>query len=206
MKPGRRLAFAVICLGLLFSYPGHAHAHLVSTGFGPFYDGMGHLALSPEYWIPALALALFAGLRGRAAARKVVLTQPAAWIAGGIGGMYFPAPSPFPLSACLLLMVGLLVASDIYVQPQRLGVISIILGFALGWMHGAAMQIGGGKWPALLGAAVPIFIAVVLVSAFVISLERAWMRIGVRTVGSWMAALGLLLIGWSLRPEKPFLH
>jgi len=34
-----------------------------STGMGPIYDGLLHFLMSPEDLIPALALALLAGLR-----------------------------------------------------------------------------------------------------------------------------------------------
>jgi len=33
----------------------------------------------------------------------------------------------------------------------------------------------------------------------VVSLRPAWSRIAVRVAGSWLAAIGLLMIGWSLR-------
>ena len=49
---------------LLFFMVTDARAHLVSTGMGPVYDGIGHLLLTPEDLIPTLALALYGGLRG----------------------------------------------------------------------------------------------------------------------------------------------
>ncbi len=45
-------------------WPWYAEAHLVTTGLGPVYDGVGHLMLTPEDLVPVIALALFAGLRG----------------------------------------------------------------------------------------------------------------------------------------------
>jgi len=39
-------------------------AHLNATGMGPFYDGVIHFLLGPEDFVPVLALALLAGLRG----------------------------------------------------------------------------------------------------------------------------------------------
>ena len=38
-----------------------------------------------------------------------------------------------------------------------------------------------------------------LVAAAVVALRFAWMRIAVRVAGSWVAAIGLLMLGWSLR-------
>jgi urease accessory protein len=33
-----------------------AHAHLMNTGFGPFYDGLTHLFVTPEDLPPVIAL------------------------------------------------------------------------------------------------------------------------------------------------------
>lgn len=35
--------------------------------------------------------------------------------------------------------------------------------------------------------------------ALVVSIKAFWARIAVRVMGSWIAATGLLMIGWSLR-------
>ena len=57
-----RRKFAVDCrgafvlAGLMSLWPQTAHAHLMNTGFGPFYDGVMHLALSPDdsqAWVPS---------------------------------------------------------------------------------------------------------------------------------------------------------
>jgi NADH:ubiquinone oxidoreductase subunit H len=44
-----------------------------------------------------------------------------------------------------------------------------------------------------------LFVLVTLASAFVVSLERPWARIAVRVAGSWVAASGLLQLGWAFR-------
>jgi hypothetical protein len=49
-----------------------AHAHVVTTGMGPVYDGIGHLLLTPEDLIPAMAVALYAGLRGKDPGRQTL--------------------------------------------------------------------------------------------------------------------------------------
>jgi len=44
-----------------------------------------------------------------------------------------------------------------------------------------------------------LFVLVALAAALVIALRPAWTRIAVRVTGSWIAAMGLLWLGWSLR-------
>jgi hypothetical protein len=42
------------------------------------------------------------------------------------------------------------------------------------------------------------FVLVALVSAFVVSVRAVWARLAMRVAGSWVAAIGLLMLGWSL--------
>ena len=47
---------AVALTTLMWPLP--AQAHLNSTGMGPIYDGFMHFVMSPEDFVPVLALAL----------------------------------------------------------------------------------------------------------------------------------------------------
>ncbi len=55
---------------------------------------------------------------------------------------------------------------------------------------------------ALAGIVTAVFIVCALGAGLVVSLHVAWTRIAVRVAGSWIAAIGLLLIGWSLRAGR----
>ena len=48
-------------------------AHLMTTGLGPFYDGLAHLFVTPEDLLPVLALSLAAGLRGALRVRPLAV-------------------------------------------------------------------------------------------------------------------------------------
>jgi urease accessory protein len=63
------------------------YGHLVNTGFGPFYDGLTHVFLTPEDLLPVIALALLAGLRGPRFRRIVLFVLPVAWLAGSTAGI-----------------------------------------------------------------------------------------------------------------------
>ena len=76
-----------LCVGMLLR-PSDAAAHLVTTGMGPVYDGIGHLLLTPEDLVPVLALALYAGLRGAADGRRTSLPAGQRWTR--------PIPMPMP--------------------------------------------------------------------------------------------------------------
>ena len=51
----------------------------------------------------------------------------------------------------------------------------------------------------LAGIVATLFVMVALAAALVVAIRAPGRRIAVRVAGSWIAAIGLLLLGWSLR-------
>lgn len=174
--------------------PGIAHAHLVNTGMGPVFDGIGHLVLTPEDWVPVVALALFAGLRGAEAGRAALFLLPVAWVAGALLGFSAHAVPVFPIPALLFLIFGVLVATDLQLPVKFVMGLAVGLGLVQGFLNGASLGV-----LELIGATATIFVLLALVAALVVSLDRSWTRIIVRVVGSWIAASGLFMFGWFVR-------
>jgi hydrogenase/urease accessory protein HupE len=204
--PGRHCIRVGLGLSIALLCTARAEAHLVSTGVGPFYDGIGHFLLSPEDLIPAVALALLAGMRGPAVGGWALWTLPTAWVAGGLAGLLGGAPlvSDQVSSALSFLILGALVASDLSLRTPVIAALALFLGGLHGFFNGLAMREAGTK-PALLqlaGIGLMLFLVVLHVSEFVQTLRRPWTRIVVRVLGSWIAASGLLLLGWSLRAHR----
>lgn len=181
---------AMVCL-----MPDIAAAHLVTTGMGPVYDGIGHLLLTPEDLVPAMAVALYAGLRGKAPGRRTLFFFPLAWLAGGFTGLMITGTPTFPLPVLSFLLLGGLVAADLSLPDNIVSILVIAVGITHGFYNGTAME-GGPGVSGLLGIAATLFILVAISSAFVVSLQAAWTRLAVRVAGSWIAAVGLLMIGW----------
>ena len=95
MKP-RTLAIA------LAAAPAVAHAHLTNTGFGPFYDGLTHLFVTPEDLLPVIALSLLAGLRGPRFGRAVLFALPVACLAGTLGGLVVHSRATVPAAMAVV--------------------------------------------------------------------------------------------------------
>jgi len=201
MKP-RLLRFPwtglVLFLGVA-GFASHAEAHLVTTGLGPLYDGMGHLLLSPEEWATVGALALLAGLSGAAAGRLVLFVLPLSWLVGGTIGFLIHAQPPVAIAAIVLMLTGGLIAADFRLIRPVVGSIGAAIGLFHGYLNGVALVPAGEAALPLLGAALVIFVLVALVAAVVASVKLTWQRIAVRVAGSWIAATGLLLVGWAMR-------
>ena len=118
----RRLRRALLAAAAAL-LPATAHAHLVNTGLGPFYDGVSHFALTPEDLVPALALALLAGQHGSRAGRLTLFALPAGWLLGGLAGLALPT-------------------------VESAGVVTTLTFLGLGGLVAAEARLGTGGWRA----------------------------------------------------------
>ena len=71
----------------LAASPNTAQAHLVTSGAGPFFDGVAHFFVSLDDLLVVVALSLLSGLLGKTAARGLVLVLPLAWFVGMVLGL-----------------------------------------------------------------------------------------------------------------------
>lgn len=185
---------------LVAATPATAHAHLTSTGLGPLYDGVAHLLLSFEDLLPVIALALVAGMSGPGAGRRVLFVLPMAWLAGGVGGFLgVGGMPPEGATAMSLLALGGLTAAGPRLSPNGATGLAAGLGLLHGGLNGAGVAAAGREASGLVGMAVTVFVVVALAAAVAVSLRAAWARVAVRVVGAWIAAIGLLTLGWALR-------
>jgi hydrogenase/urease accessory protein HupE len=194
-----RRALAVAGAALLL--PATSYAHLVNTGLGPLYDGVSHFALTPEDFLPALALALLAGQRGSRTGRLTLFALPGAWLVGGLAGLVYPTISvATALTTVSFLALGGLVAAEARLRPSWVGGLAVVVGVLHGYLNGASMSQAKLGALGLAGIVAALFVLVALAAAMVVAIRAPWGRIAVRVAGSWIVAIGLLLLGWSLRP------
>jgi hydrogenase/urease accessory protein HupE len=191
--------YAFIVLAF-FMYAARAEAHLNTTGMGPIYDGLMHFLMSPEDFVPVLTLALLAGLRGAAYGRRALFVLPVAWLLGGLAGLSAVAANPHPfIAAGWFLLLGGLLAADAKLSLRVATALAALLGLYHGYLNGTGMGLFETAAVALLGLVFAVFVLVALAAAFVVRLRADWARIAVRVAGSWIAASGLLMLGWAVR-------
>jgi hydrogenase/urease accessory protein HupE len=176
-------------------------AHLMTTGLGPFYDGLAHLFVTPEDLLPVLALSLAAGLRGPSGGRSALFVLPPAWLAGVfLGGLFSPHWIWPVFSAVLTVAFGALAAADRRLSARAVGALAATLGLWNGCWNGIELaRSGGDRLGTGLGIACAVFVGVALVTALAAAVRAAAARIAARVAGSWIAAAGLFMLGWSLR-------
>lgn len=190
---------AGVAVVALLGAPDAAHAHLMTTGLGPLYDGVSHLFVTIDDLLPVVALALLAGLNGAETGRRALFALPVVWLAGGLAGFALHgAALPAGITAISLLALGTLTAIDLRLPPAVVTALALGLGALHGWLNGAGIAAAGREASGLLGIVAAIFVVVALLAALVVALRAPAARIAVRVTGSWIAAIGLLLLGWTV--------
>jgi urease accessory protein len=181
-------------------FPARAEAHLMNTGFGPFYDGLTHLFVTPEDLLQVIALALLAGLRGPRFGRAVLFVLPAGWLLGSIAGLISVPPITLTVATAIsVISLGVLVAADRPLPTTLIAGIAILIGLFNGGLNGTELaKAQSGAWVAA-GIACAIFVVVSILAGQVTSMRALWARITVRVAGSWIAACGLFMLGWVAR-------
>jgi urease accessory protein len=187
----------------LFLSPNTAQAHLVTSGAGPFFDGVAHFFVSLDDLLVVVALSLLSGLLGKTAARGLVLILPIAWLVGMVLGLLFAdrMDGNAWTTAFTLLVGGLLLAFSPKLPTWVIAMVAGVIGLVHGSWNGAAMRATETSAIASLGIVTSAGIVALVLSATAVSVYQDWQRIALRVIGSWVAAIGLLSIAWHFRPN-----
>ena len=104
------------------------------------------------------------------------------------------------MAALSFLLLGALIAADFRISVNWFTGLVVLVGLIHGFFNGLALKDGPGS-AGLFGIMATLFVLIALVSASVLSLKAQWTRIVVRVAGSWIAATGILMIGWFFRGQ-----
>lgn len=189
---------AVAAVGLT---PAAAQAHLVSTRFGDFYGGMLHPLTALEHVLPWLALGLLAGLQPVRMARWIPLAFTGAVLAGVLAAAMAPGwPLPTALTLLSFVVLGVLVSIGREWPAALLLGLAVVVGGVHGYDNGLAMTPETNAWLFVPGVATTGIVLLLLVTAATTVAVGAagWSRIAVRAAGSWIAAVGIMVVGLRL--------
>ncbi len=169
-------------------------AHGDIEGTGAFYGGLLHVLLVPSALLAVLAVGVFSGQRGfRFVAGSLPLLGGAVLLGLVLTGPDAEAVAgPVQLAAAAL--TGLLVALEVRMPNATATALVALSGGLIA--YGSPADVGAG-WLGLAGAGVGIALLFTWVAVPVCYLDRAWQRIGIRVIGSWLvasAALTLVLL------------
>jgi len=192
-----RLAIAAL---LLLAAPA-AMAHSPIKGLDNFYAGILHPLLVPAQVMSLLVFGILVGQQGVKQLQAVVMVFLLSVGVGiGVAGL-FPSVQPSLPLLGLAVLIGLLVA---LARPLpwlvNLG-IAASLGGLLGMDSAQAEMTGRAMWASLLGSGIALYLLTLYAMVFAEYFSRhAWQRIGLRVIGSWVAAAALLVLALRLSP------
>ena len=197
----RSLGVAVFILGAT-----RAEAHSVISTNGPVIGGVKHYFISLDDVLVTLALGIVASQNVSGAANKVFWALPCAWLLSGLLGLATnqSVPAAEIFSAGSLVAIGILAAVSPTLTPRLVFVLTLLVGALHGYLNGAAMHpatFGAGFWQ-MVGISVSVAFVAIYPATLMDIFKQQWARIVARVLGSWVAAVGLLLIGWTLRLKK----
>ena len=191
-----RVRLALVVVFGLIAEP--ASAHDIVPGVGGFAGGVLHALLVPTHVMALLGLGLLAGRLSNG--RLIAEVAFAAALMGGLGAIALgtgetPAPLVLPGVSALC---GALVAGALPVPSPLVWLMAIVTGVAVGLDSPPdaislreAYVMMAGVW---LGAV----LVLVLVAEAAARLTRPWQLIGLRVVGSWIAASAILVLALQL--------
>ncbi len=176
-----------------------AQAHLVDTRLGDFYGGMLHPLTAFEEILPWLALAILAAFQGPKRARWLLAVFPLGLLAGGILSLVLPNPPFIPaVSVALIAITGLAVAAAVNVPLPVLIGLAAVMGLVHGYQNGRDMTVTTDQLLFVSGVTAIGYAVVTMATAGAIAFLKGaggWRAIALRASGSWVAAVGILVLG-----------
>jgi urease accessory protein len=188
--------FFFVLLALL---AGNAEAHSTVKGVGDLYAGLLHVLTALEHVLPFIALSLLAGQRGlKAQAEGVLLVFPVALMVGASAALWLPpihGLALFNIASAILL--GALVAAAWTLPMWLFYGLVVLFGLSHGFANGEAINDSIKAYLFILGvglAGVAILAYGTLMVDYLLKRKIGWITIAVRVAGSWIAAIGVLVL------------
>lgn len=193
----RLLQLSAILAGLLIS--GNAPAHISSGGIVDSYSGLLHPFTEPLHIIVILGLGLMLSQQGRA-------IPPAGWIAYCIGALAGLVASSIGLALppttflfLLAFLFGLLVAIRPSLPRRLCLLLGMLTGFTLGLDSITPIEDISKLIVTIFSTTTGLAIALLIFIGWGDYFTRDWQKIGIRVVGSWIAASALLVFALGLK-------
>lgn len=188
---------------LAVALPASAQAHTTLKGMNDFWNGAFHPLLTPAHALLLLGLGLWLGqqvplrlgwpVRGFLVFAAVGLALTTAGFLPGV---------PSAVLAALALGVGALVALEkplpVLARSVVFAAAALAVGLDSGVETGGAVKVAMtllGTWTALTVG----LLNLAFYASMATETRRKWLHIGLRVVGSWIVAITVLILAFSLR-------
>jgi len=197
IKPMRQAAFSTGFFLLTAAQPAWSHAPI--EGLGGFYNGMLHPILVPSQLLLLIAAGMLFGQQGASANQPAIAAFASATLAGLIAAWFVGEPGIESFVLIIALLISVMVAASLRLSLTICAAILAVAGFMLGIDSSQDALLGTDRFGSLLGSGISIYLIFLFVMGWADSdHDRDWQKIGVRIIGSWIAASSLLMLAFSL--------
>ena len=179
-----------------------AFAHSPIAGLGVFYSHFLDPVVVPAHALLLIATALMLGQQGRGSARTGILALAAVFACG-------LAVSASGLHASIserALLVGAVAigAAVSFGRPLSVALVAsaaALAGLALGLDSEGDGATRRENILVFAGLAAGVLYFATLIAGLTVTQKQAWLRIGVRIVGSWIVAAAVMVLALSISPK-----
>lgn len=183
-------------LTLVFFEPAFAHSPI--KNIGNFYNGLLHPMFVPAHLLLLVALGLLIAQKGMNENRMAITTFFFTTIIGLVGGWFSIGGEIEIICLSFAAIIGLIITSNLSIGRSVLVVIAGLVGLFIGIDSVQETLSGIAKFLTFIGSAVGIYISLLYsVGFFDYFGKKPWQKIGMRVIGSWVAASSLLVLALS---------
>jgi urease accessory protein len=186
-----------LALALSLAIVDAALAHAPVLGIGGFPGGLLHPVFVPAHLLALIGLGLFIGQQH---ARLLAVLCFGAGVAAGLAAIALAVgetPANTVLLACAAI-TGALTAFAATI-PRVVGwLLAAVIGVAVGLDSPPQVFSVTEATLILIGTGIGAVVVLIVVAAAAALLKREWQRIGVRVLGSWIAASAILVLALRL--------
>jgi len=124
----------------------------------------------------------------------------AAWGGAALAGLALGTSAGLGwMEVSLLIVLGILVAVGAQLDALVITPLAALTGLVHGLENAGAFVASDSGLVAVAGIVAAVLVLTLLIAALAVSPRAAWTRIALRVGGSWIAAIGMLMLGWLLQ-------
>lgn len=177
---------------------GDVHAHGAIKGINDFHAGMIHPVTELIHVLPVFVLGILLGQHALSRVETALWLFPLALTLGGAAALALPAvPGVDAMNVSSLVVVGVLVASARTLPTTALLGLVVLFGLSHGYGNGTALSDGMRKGMFISGMVLSGFFVMtygLIIADNLLRRGPGWVAIAIRVLGSWGAAIGLLVL------------